>query len=1153
MNSFLAGPAEISKRVVRFSFTFRTMIIAAFVSFVFNRALPAESLFPIQWKRDMETFLESAATVADLTGDGRERGIVAGREELFAVEEQGDILWHWRTKGRFMTYPAVLTRPGKPSLIYAADNTGLLSCLDGTGNIIWQAQLKGPSSWSASVVCDLEGDKNEEVIQTDETGAVSAFTALTGKLLWRTTIKGIPVSPAVGDLDGDGKLEIILATGQGWITALGSMGQVLWERNVGGSSQSWATSAPVLFADGDGRTRVAAASNDGKIFCLDATGGILWWRPTRGAVASTISIGDLDLNGRADICLTTQLGVIHRFDETGRMLWEIDMQGRSLAPGAIIDLQGDEKLEYVLCTQNGLLLALNEQGDFIHRYQFNNRTINVTPAFGQLSTKSPGLEMLITGGESGVLFCLQTPAATNAAAHWKCYRGDPRNSGSWFALKRSEVAAILPVNLRSDELMAGQDLKFIVQNPNGKTPLTATASCIRPDGSRQTSTTTVLGKRGELAMPLQVLVPGDYKFNWSVTDTNGHLIASGQRALFLQPFANERALVARTLTALESVAEEVRAILPLSTAALQREKFWIEADSKDMARLHEEFTVNDPETVQNAFAKTERSTKRAQRGLAIAEVIRKASSLGVGTSLVAFEGTLWENRKVDEQLPASAANPLRIVRRAVPSEHEPISLNVFNVTDRELLVRVQHEPLTNGAILTVHRSIGVPTSLGEISWDALPELDESGTVTIPSFQSREIWLDLDLRELKSGDHKINLRLQALNGAGVLDGPTGPATVPPPESKIEILLKVAPFAMAPSGEFQLCTWAAPEKPALPDLLAHGNNVFPMGLPTPVYSQGRLTGVDYSRLDPILERLKGKDVILLLQGMPSLQGETSSDTYRNGLKTFLDHLVTHMAQAGLDTNHFALYPFDEPGGVGWNAVNQLVDFGKRVHQTHPGVMIYMDGGGELPMFEAMASCIDIWCPSIYMLAENSEVMRVVRKSGKKLWSYNCAYGFSRPVGPNLKNMNIVADYRAAAPFAFRHGATGIGFWCYNLGGDPWGRMDMEYMLVYPGRTKPVTSRRWEAVREGIEDYRILAALQKHLVSASGGPPASMAQTKIAHLIEVSLPGLVDQSFEEMTRGLGRSVIDASNNDATIEAFRREMMECVDAVSDSSSHNR
>jgi outer membrane protein assembly factor BamB len=135
-----------------------------------------------------------------------------------------------------MTYPAVLTRPDQASLIFAADTRGWLTCLDGAGKEVWQAQLKGPSSWSASVVCDLEGDGTFEVIQTDETGAVWAFEAVTGKLLWQTKIKGLPVSPAVGDLDGDGKPEIVVATGEGIVTALSPQGQVLWERRIGGSS-----------------------------------------------------------------------------------------------------------------------------------------------------------------------------------------------------------------------------------------------------------------------------------------------------------------------------------------------------------------------------------------------------------------------------------------------------------------------------------------------------------------------------------------------------------------------------------------------------------------------------------------------------------------------------------------------------------------------------------------------------------------------------------------------------------------------------------------------------------------------------------------------------------------------------------------------------
>ncbi len=1107
----------------------------------------AELKFPQLWQTDLESFLETAATVADINGEGRDEVLVAGREELFARNGHGKKLWGWRTKSRFMTYPAVLARPGQPSLIYVADTGGVFTCLDGNGKEVWHVQLKAGSSWSASVVCDLDGDGNFEVIQTDGTGTVWAFAALTGKPIWQTTIKGIPVSPAVGDLDGDGKPEIVVATGEGVVTALNGKGLVLWERKIGGYSQSWGTSAAVIFAGSDGRGRVAAASSDGQCFCLDSKGEILWQRTTRGAAASTISVGDLDLDGHADICLITQVGVIHRFDEGGRVIWEIDMQGRSLAPGAMIDLDGDGKLEYALSTQDGFLQILNNAGEFLHRHHFNNRTINVTPAFGDVSADSPGLEMLITGGELGLTFCLGTPAATNAVAHWKSYRGDARNSGSWFGLRQGVAVQMSPANLNADEMLTGQSLRFVIQNPKpGAQPLTATAVCIRPDGGRQMATTTVLGKQAELQMPVEVIAPGIYRVSWTLAEADGRTLASGERTIFLQPFVNDRALVARALTALRTAADATEQKLPLSAKALLRESSSLELEAKAVAPLQDAVPGNEPGAVQAALEKSSALVAHAMRALAVADVIRQATVLGPGTSLIAFEGTMWENRRVDEQLPAGAANPLRIARIAVPGEHEPVALNLFNVTDHELLVRVQLDPLTNGVVVTPHRSLGVPTSLGEVAWDPLPELDETATLVIPSLASRELWLDVDLGAAKPGEHQVKLKLQALNGAGVLDAPTHPHTVPPPETAVEIALRVPAFAMVPSGDFRLCTWAAPEEVNLPDLLAHGNNVFPTALPEVKYdAQGQLTGSDYSKLDVVLGRLRGQDVVLLLQGFPALHGEVGSAVYQDGLKKFLAELVAHLAGAGLDTNHFALYPIDEPGGVGWSAVNQLVAFGKQVRAANPSVMLYEDGGGELPMFEAMAPVMDIWVPSIYMLAEKTPLMDVVRKTGKMLWSYNCAYTYARPVGPNLKNMNLISDYRAAAPFAFRYGATGIGFWCYNLGGDPWGRVDMEYQLVYPGRTKPVTSRRWEAVREGIEDYRILAALRNHLASDGGTKLSEAARDRIKHLLEVSLPGMIDQSLEEMTRGLGRSVIDASNNDATIGAFRREMIECVEAV--------
>src|SRR5207249_6915019 len=206
------------------------------------------------------------------------------------------------------------------------------------------------------------------------------------------------------------------------------------------------------------------------------------------------------------------------------------------------------------------------------------------------------------------------------------------------------------------------------------------------------------------------------------------------------------------------------------------------------------------------------------------------------------------------QLPPEAVNPLHLRHVAVPGEHEPVPLSLLNVTDHELVVRVLIDGATNGVVVTPQRSVGVPTSLGEISWDALPKLDDSSSLTIPSLSSRELWLDINLAEAKPCEQLIRVRFQALNGAGVLDAPPNPHTVPPPETTVDITLRILPFTMARPGEFRLCTWGAPEEKQVADLLAHGNNVFCVSMPQPKYdAQGRLIGSEYAARQPVLARV------------------------------------------------------------------------------------------------------------------------------------------------------------------------------------------------------------------------------------------------------------------------------------------------------------
>ena len=1107
----------------------------------------AEKLeLPLLWTARTNTVIESSPTIADLDGHGKIGVLVTGSDLMIALDQNGKELWRWRSSGQYAACPAVFARKGMPALIYEADNKGLMTCLDGSGKVIWQTHLTTGSSWSSSVVCDLNHDGHYSVIQTDDSGVIWDFDALTGKELWKTSMKGLPVSPAVADIDGDGKEEIAIASNSGLLALFSSTGALKWERTVSGVSGNWETSAPVIFAASNGSRRILVGASDGYVRCFDNIGNLLWTRKTNGSVASSISVGDMDQDGIADVFAITQTGYIYRFNQDGRPIWNIDMQGRTLAAGALIDLENNGHLDFVTSTQSGHLMVFNDHGEIIFQRQFPNRTINMTPTFGALTPNSSGLDMVITGGESGRVFCFSSPAAKDASLcerPWISYRGDNFMTAAWFGIKHAAAASMTPDDASLGRLLAGIPIVFKIKAlTRANLPLKASAICIRPDGSIQSATTPIYGRKGVLPLHIDILKPGNYRFRWDVEDSKGQRLADGQRSVFLEPFANDHALIDRTLSSLALVGRSVAHTLPLSESALRLKEAVLEIAARKLQLLQKQLAGADSDIQQAALRQTAALDKQALRDAGLARAVEGARALGSNTSLIAFETTLWDSKGIDKQLPTQEVNPLKIARRVLPGMHDPVSIKLLNITNRPLQVRVVIEIAPGGPVVTPFRSIAVPTSQGGMAWDPLTELDNTSVITIPSLSASEVWLDSEFDRVKPGNYKVTIRFQALNGSGVLEGSVSNQDVPAPETDVEVNYQALPFALAPSGSFHLCCWAVYGPAVIKDLLNHGNNVFVVPQGDAIYNaQDRLTGFDYSKLDVILTALRGHDVVALVNGMPTLKPSPGSPQHTADFKTYLTDLVSHMAKMGFNTNHFALYPFDEAGGAGWYAVNQVAEFGKEVKAVNPNVKLYQDGGGELGMFQKLAPYINIWSPSIIMLPDHSPEMGVIRATHQQLWSYDCAYGYTTAMGANLKDTNIVAEYRTAALFAYRWGATGIGFWSYNIGADSWERVANDYPLVYSGRTKPVTSRRWEAVRQGIEDCRIIIALQKCETTVKD-PALKM---RMERLLNVTLPTFTDRSYNEMTAGLGRSAFSESKNDFTLAAFRKKMLNCVEAA--------
>jgi hypothetical protein len=120
---------------------------------------------------------------------------------------------------------------------------------------------------------------------------------------------GMDAKPAIGDLDGDGTLEIVLQTEETGFYALRADGSTLWRQCWGGGN-----SAPVIAdVDGDGKPEVVIASDGGFVSVLTgATGNAQWTFDatklgiTPASITVSPTVADLDGVGGKEILFTTR-------------------------------------------------------------------------------------------------------------------------------------------------------------------------------------------------------------------------------------------------------------------------------------------------------------------------------------------------------------------------------------------------------------------------------------------------------------------------------------------------------------------------------------------------------------------------------------------------------------------------------------------------------------------------------------------------------------------------------------------------------------------------------------------------------------------------------------------------------------------------------
>ncbi len=310
--------------------------------------------------------LGSSPNLVDLNADGTLEIVIAGRDRV------GD-------------------SPGNGGMVYVYRHNGTL---------LWEKHVRAPIN-STPTTADLNGDAHPDVLvgmggfpepSQPWHGGVIALNGLTGQELWTFDtqdwlyhapdgwLDGVFSTPAVGDINNDGQLEIAFGAWDQCIYLLNRFGQPLWgnlpgllpgQIRCGGHgfyNEDTIWSSPAL-ADvtGDGRLEIIIGADvspgnvygdpgGGYLYILDADGNTLAREWMDQVIFSSPAVADLDKDGRYEFVVGTgtywsNTGYyVSAFDydtvpsdPTQRLVlkWRRTTSGRVFASPAVADLNRD--------------------------------------------------------------------------------------------------------------------------------------------------------------------------------------------------------------------------------------------------------------------------------------------------------------------------------------------------------------------------------------------------------------------------------------------------------------------------------------------------------------------------------------------------------------------------------------------------------------------------------------------------------------------------------------------------------------------------------------------------------------------------------------------------------------------------------------------